>query len=84
MDTTRLNLILCTPVIPKENILLIDGIHNLFGEWQWMEDLWQKWEQPEIWRLPHGHVSALFAPGLTGRVLRWLAPKLEAGRKNNA
>ena len=29
MDTTRLNLILSTPVIPKENILLIDGIHEL-------------------------------------------------------
>jgi pimeloyl-ACP methyl ester carboxylesterase len=84
MDTTRLNLILSTPVIPKENILLIDGIHNLFGEWQWMEDLWQKWEQPEFWRLPHGHISALFVPGLTGRVLRWLAPRLEAGGKNNA
>jgi hypothetical protein len=77
MDTTRLNLTLSTPVISKDNILLIDGIHNLFGEWQWMEDLWQKWEQPEIWRLPHGHISTLFVPGLTGRVLRWLAPRLD-------
>jgi len=78
MDTTRLNLIVSTPVIPKENILLIDGIHELFGEGQPIERLWQKWEQPEIWRLPHGHVSALFVPGLTGRVLRWLAPRLNA------
>jgi len=78
MDTTRLNLILSTPVIPKENILLIEGIHTLFGERQWMEDLWQKWEQPEFWRLPHGHVSALFVPGLTGRVLRWLSRRLNA------
>ena len=84
MDTTRLNLILSTPVIPKENILLIEGIHDLFAARQPIEDLWQKWEQPEIWRLPHGHVSALFVPGLTGRVLRWLSPRLEAGRKNNA
>ena len=76
MDTTRLNLILSTPVIPKENILLIEGIHDLFAPRQPIEDLWQKWEQPEIWRLPHGHVSALFVPGLTGRVLRWLAPRL--------
>jgi len=84
MDTTRLNLILSTPVIPKENILLIAGLHDLFGDPQLVEELWQKWEQPEIWRLPHGHLSALFVPGLTGRVLRWLAPRLEAGRKNNA
>jgi pimeloyl-ACP methyl ester carboxylesterase len=76
MDTTRLNLTLSTPVIPKENILLIKGIHDLFGDPQPIEELWQKWEQPEIWRLAHGHVSALFVPGLTGRVLRWLSPRL--------
>ena len=84
MDTTRLNLILSTPVIPKDNSLLIEGIHTLFGERQWIEDLWQKWHHPEIWWLPHGHVSWLFVPGLTGRVLRWLTSRSEAGRKNNA
>src|SRR5208283_3176122 len=73
MDTTRLNLILSTPVIPKENILLIKRIHDLFADTQPIEELWQKWGRPEIWRLPHGHISALFAPGLTDRVLRWLA-----------
>jgi pimeloyl-ACP methyl ester carboxylesterase len=87
MDTTRLNLIVSTPVIPKENILLIEGIHDLFAERQPIEELWQKWQQPEIWRLPHGHISGVLAgilvPGLTGRVLRWLAPRLEAGGKNN-
>jgi hypothetical protein len=84
MDTTRLNLILSTPVIPQENILLIEGIHDLFAERQPIEELWQKWEQPEIWRLPHGHISGLFVPDLTGRVLDWLTPRLEAGRKHNA
>ena len=83
MDTTRLNLTLSTPVIPKGNILLIEGIHDLFAERQPIEDLWQKWEQPEIWRLPHGHVSAQLVLGLMGRVLPWLAPRLEASRKNN-
>jgi len=78
MDTTRLNLILSTPVIPKENILLIEGIHDLFAARQPIEELCQKWQQPEIWRLPHGHISGLFVPGLTGRVLRWLASRLNA------
>jgi dienelactone hydrolase len=76
LDTTRLNLILSRPVIPKENILLIEGIHTFFGERQWIEDLWRKWQQPEIWWLPYGHVSGLFVPGLTGRILRWLEPRL--------
>src|SRR4029077_6857683 len=78
MDTTRLNLTLSTPVIPKENILLIVGIHDLFAKGQPYEELWQKWKQPEIWRLPHGHVSGWFVPGSMGRVLRWLSPRLEA------
>jgi hypothetical protein len=77
MDTTRLNLTLSTPVIPKENILLIVGIHDLFAEGQPYEELWQKWQQPEIWRLPHGHVSAQLRLGLMGRVLRWLTPRLD-------
>jgi hypothetical protein len=76
MDTTRLNLIVSKPIIPAENILLIEGIHDLFAEAQPIEELWQKWQQPEIWRLPHGHLSWMFTPGLTGRVLRWLAPRL--------
>jgi hypothetical protein len=80
MDTTRLNLILSTPVIPNENILLIEGIHDLFAERQPIEELWQKWQQPEIWRLPQGHISGVFAPGLTGRVLRWLEPRLQADK----
>jgi Alpha/beta hydrolase domain containing 18 len=80
MDTTRLNLTLSTPVIPKENILLIECIHDLLATKEPIEELWQKWQQPEIWRLPHGHISLWFVPGLMGRVLRWLAPRLEAGQ----
>ena len=71
MDTTRLNLTLSTPVIPKENILLIEGIHDLCADPQAIEELWQKW------RLPHGHVSMGFVLGLMGRVLPWLAPRLD-------
>jgi len=81
MDTTRLNLILSTPVIPKENILLIEGMYDLLAEPQPVEELWQKWQQPEIWRLPCGHMNAQL--GLMRRVLRWLTPRLEAGRKDN-
>ncbi len=71
-----MNLTLSQPVIPRENILLVQGHYDLFVEAGHTEELWQKWEQPEIWRLPHGHISTVLMPGLTGRVLRWLAPRL--------
>jgi hypothetical protein len=78
LNTTPLNLTLVKPVIPKKNILLIEGIHDLFVDTEAIEELWQKWGQPDIWRLPHGHISQMAMPGLTGRVLRWLAPRLDA------
>jgi pimeloyl-ACP methyl ester carboxylesterase len=81
-DKTPINLTLSQPVIPKENILLIQARYDLFVEAEQTEELWQKWEQPEIWRLPQGHISAVLVPGLTGRVLDWLTPRLDAGRKN--
>lgn len=77
MDKTRLNLTLCTPIIPKKNILLIVGIYDLFANGQPYEELWQNWERPEIWRLPHGHVSGQLGLGLMGRVRDWLAPRLD-------
>ena len=81
MDTTRLNLLLSTPVVQKANILLIEGVHDLFVESQPIEELWKKWEQPEIWRLPHGHISALFVPALAGRMLHWLTPRLKPAER---
>jgi pimeloyl-ACP methyl ester carboxylesterase len=80
LDRTPLSLTLARPAISKENVLLIEGIHDLLATSSPIE-LWQSWGQPEIWRLPHGHIStALTAlmPGLTGRVLLWLSPRLVA------
>jgi pimeloyl-ACP methyl ester carboxylesterase len=77
LNRTALNLTNTRPCIPRENILLIEAIHDLFVNRNSMEALWQAWGQPDIWRLPHGHASKSLSPGLTGRVLRWLAPRLD-------
>lgn len=78
-NRTALNLTLTQPVIPKNNILLIEGIHDLFVPKEDVEDLWQAWGQPDIWRLPHGHfgVCCGFVPGLSQRVLNWLTQRLK-------
>lgn len=79
LDLTSLNLTTSQPIIPKESILLVEAIHDLFATNEPIEELWRVWGQPEIWRLPHGH----FTFGLIGppclvarRVLRWLEPRL--------
>jgi len=82
LGATPLNLTTSQPVIPKANVLLIESIYDCFVPKEHIEELWQAWRQPEIWRVPHGHVSlSLMAPGFTSRVLRWLAPRLNAPPK---
>jgi len=78
LDMTSLNLAMNQPVIPKENILLIEAVHDLFTPKEPIEELWQTWGRPDIWRLSHGHISKSLVPGLTGRILRWLSPRLNA------
>jgi dienelactone hydrolase len=74
---TPLNLTTAQPVIPKTNVLLIEALHDWFIPKEHIEELCSAWRQPEIWRVPHGHVSlSLMVPGFTGRVLRWLEPRL--------
>jgi pimeloyl-ACP methyl ester carboxylesterase len=78
MNETPMNLAAIQPAIPRENILLIEGLHDLICSKDDIDGLCQLWGQPDIWRLPHGHVSICCGgvPSLPGRVLRWMAPRL--------
>jgi pimeloyl-ACP methyl ester carboxylesterase len=79
LNLTAFNLTTIRPAIPRENILLIDAIHDLMVPKEGTKELWQAWGRPDLWRLPHGHISivCMTTPGFTGRVLRWLAPRLD-------
>jgi pimeloyl-ACP methyl ester carboxylesterase len=80
MNQTAMDLTTTRPAIPTERILLVEGMHDLICPREDVEDLWQSWGQPNIWRLPHGHVSICCGgvPGLTGKVLRWLTPRMHS------
>jgi len=78
VGASKLNLAQGRPAISRENILLIEAVHDLFVPGETMEELWRAWDQPEIWRLRHGHISVLWAPGLHARIIRWMVPRLGA------
>jgi hypothetical protein len=78
LDRTPLNPISCQTVIPRENILLIEGIHDVIVHSGPVEQLWNAWGRPEIWRLAHGHMSWMGVPSMTNRILHWLTPRLSA------
>jgi len=77
-NLTPMNLSALHPAISPQNILLIEGIYDSLCLKDDVEDLWHKWGQPDIWRLPHGHVGICcgFAPGLPRRIIDWLKPRL--------
>jgi hypothetical protein len=55
--------------------LLVEAEYDLFVAKENVEDLWRAWDKPEIWRFRSGHISVLWAPGLSNRVVRWIAAK---------
>jgi dienelactone hydrolase len=75
LNLQNLNLTAHRPMIDKSKIILIESEYDLFVPKETVEELWQSWQQPEIWRFPNGHISILYARDLPGRVVRWFAAK---------
>jgi len=73
-----LNLLAHSPKLPSGDLLLIESRYDTFVPPQAIEELWQAWGRPEIWRLPHGHISVLMAWPVMERTVRWLTRKARA------
>jgi len=78
VDLRRLSLVSNHPIIPRDHILLVEAQYDLFVDSELVEELWRAWDQPEIWRYPHGHISILYAQELPRRVARWFKAKADA------
>lgn len=61
------------PHCDRQRVLIVKSEFDLFAPGETVERLWEAWRQPEIWRLPHGHISILFSLGVMERVVRWIA-----------
>jgi dienelactone hydrolase len=78
-DWSKLNLTAHKPLVPKINILLIQAQYDLFVPGSTLEELCQTWDEPEMWRLPHGHISVLTSSSTMKEVMRWMGPRLRWG-----
>jgi pimeloyl-ACP methyl ester carboxylesterase len=77
-DFSRLNLRSHQPKPKRENILIVEAEDDLFACKEAVEELWQTWGRPEIWRYRHAHLSLLFWPPINLRVVNWVGQRANA------
>jgi len=80
-DFKRINL-RSYPNVSAKNLLFIEAEHDLFADKGAIEELAEMW-RPEIWRIQHGHISALFSLPLMNRTVNWIESKLLAASASN-
>jgi hypothetical protein len=72
-DFDRLNLRSYEPRV-RDRLLIVKAEHDLFADPDAIEELARQWN-PEVWRIPHGHISALFSLPLMTRTAAWFGKK---------
>lgn len=72
VDLHDLNLASRAPSLDPRNILLVESLHDLFAPAETIEQLWDAWRRPEIWRVAHGHITVLMSLKVTERTVRWI------------
>jgi hypothetical protein len=80
LDLRALNLGSQVPLLDPKDVLLVESRHDLFAPAETVEQLWEAWGRPGIWRLPHGHISVLMSVPVMKRTVRWICGRLSPGR----
>ncbi|MHC1765658.1 MAG: alpha/beta hydrolase [Verrucomicrobiia bacterium] len=76
VDLHDLNLASRVPSLDPRNILLVESLHDLFAPPETIEQLWEAWRHPEIWRVAHGHITVLMSLRVTARTVRWIHSRI--------
>lgn len=75
-DFSQLNLRSYLPKVSRDNLLMIEAEHDLFVSKEAIEELWDLWGRPEIWRLPHAHISILVSLSTLKRGVGWISDRV--------
>jgi dienelactone hydrolase len=69
----RLGLLSHQLTLDPANVLLLESSYDLFVPANTVEELWSHWGKPNIWRVPHGHISIWLSPRLLLKMTAWIA-----------
>lgn len=75
-DVQKLNLVNHLPHCAPEGVLILESLQDLFAPPETVENVWKAWGEPDIWRVPHGHISILASVPMMLRVSRWIGRKM--------
>ena len=84
LSVSAFNLTAHQPKLPADRILILKSEHDLLAPAHTLEELWAAWGRPEMWRLPHGHISVLLDLRVLDRTVRWIGEKARAAREPKA
>lgn len=75
-----LNLVAHSPPPPSRKALVVACTLDLFAPCETIDELERAW-RPEVWRVPHGHISVLLSSRVIRRMVQWMARNL-TGRED--
>ena len=78
-DFRLLNLVAHAPALASENMLVVAAQLDLFAPTDTIDELEHAW-RPEMWRLPHGHISIVMSRRPMGHIVKWIAAKAHRPR----
>ena len=62
------------PAPASSRALIVASELDLFAPLETIDELEQSW-RPEVWRVPHGHISVLISSRVIRRIVKWVAAR---------
>jgi len=82
-ELAPLNLVSHRPLCAAEEVLVVSSDHDLFAPEETIVELERAW-MPEVWRLPHGHISVLLSAYVIRRIVKWIKDRTMAASRLQA